>query len=84
MVPIVTRRPWGLAILVLNVLLPGSGTFLAAGNQEDMRYMVYAILQVLTFLVIVGWVWSIVTGIMIYVKSEPPVDVEKAAKTAAT
>ncbi len=74
MVPIVTRKPWGLACLVLNIFLPGSGTFVAAGNQENLRYMVYAILQALTFWMLVGWVWSIVTGVMIYMRSEPPVE----------
>lgn len=82
MVPIVTRQPWGLACLILNILLPGSGTFVAAGNQENMRYMVYAILQVLTFWAVVGWVWSVVTGILIYVRSEAPVDEGRGAAAA--
>ncbi len=75
MVPIVTRKPWGIACLVLNIFLPGTGTLVAAGNQEDKKYLIIGIAQILTTLIIVGALWSIVTGIMIFVKSEPPVDV---------
>lgn len=74
MVPIVTRKPWGIVCLVLNILLPGTGTLVAAGNQEDKKYLVFGIVQLLTALIVVGVLWSIVTGIMIFVKSEPPVD----------
>lgn len=74
MVPIVTRKPWGIVCLVLNILLPGTGTLVAAGNQEDKKYLIFGIVQLLTALIVVGFLWSIVTGVMIFVKSEPPVD----------
>lgn len=71
MFPIVTRKPWGLAIMILNFLLPSSGTFMAAGNAEDKRLMVWGILQVLTLFLGIGVLWAWFTGVMIYVRSEP-------------
>ncbi len=73
MVPIVTRSPWGIACLVLNILLPGTGTMVAAGNQESKKYLIFGIVQLLTFWTLVAWAWSIIVGVLIFVKSEPPV-----------
>ncbi len=82
MFPIVTRKPWGLAILILNFILPSSGTFIAAGNAEDKRLLVWGILQVLTSFILIGVLWSWITGIMIFARSEAPLEVAPDAAAA--
>lgn len=67
--PSIKRRPWGIIVLVMNVLLPGSGTFIAAGNMEERRLFVHGVLQVVLTVVLVGWLWSIVWGVLLFVKS---------------
>ncbi len=73
MVPIVTRKPWGIICLVLNIFLPGTGTMVAAGNQEDKTYLIFGVIQLLTSILLIGFLWSIVTGVLIFMKSEAPV-----------
>ncbi len=74
MIPIVTRKPWGIACLVLSIFFPGSGALIAAGNAENKKWLVIGILQGVTALIIIGFPWSWVTGVMIFLKSEPPVE----------
>ncbi len=74
MIPIVTRKPWGVACLVLSIFFPGSGALIAAGNAENTKWLVIGILQGVTAFMLVGFVWSWVTGVMIFMKSEPPVE----------
>jgi hypothetical protein len=81
--PIVTRKPWGFAILLLNIFLPSSGTFMAAGNAEDKKLMVWGILQLLTLFIGVGVIWSWLTGIMIFMRSEPALDASESPVKAA-
>lgn len=69
-VPVVRRKPWGIICLVMNIFLPGTGTMMAASNQEVPRYFVFGLLQLLLFWTVVGWVWSIVVGVLIFVKAE--------------
>ena len=69
-VPIVDRKPWGIICLVMNVFFPGTGSLIAAGNMEDIRTFVFGILQMLLTLILIGWLWSIIWGILIFVRSE--------------
>lgn len=78
MVPIVTRKPWGIVILVLNCIpwpgFTGVGTLMAGANQEDQRYLITGAIQTAlaaSFLgLIVAWPWSVVSGIRIFLRSE--------------
>lgn len=83
--PIVTRKPWGIVCLVMNILLPGTGSMIAGGNQEDIRYYVYGVVQLLLAWTLVAWAWSIVLGVLIFLKSEPAVAPQKgqAASTGS-
>ncbi len=69
-VPIVRRKPWGIICLVMNIFLPGTGTMMAGSNQENVRYYVYGVLQLLLFWTVAAYVWSVVVGVLILVKSE--------------
>ena len=72
-VPIV-HNIWGYICLVLCIIIPGSGTFLAACIGEkyaaNKTQLMVGIFQLLTSIYIVGWAWSIWWGIMIVSKSK--------------
>ncbi len=63
----------GLAIvlLILNCILPSLGTFLSAclGSSFKMDQIIVGLLQFFTCFLIIGWIWSIWWGILIYEKS---------------
>lgn len=67
--PSIKRRPWGIICMVMNILLPGSGTFIAAGNMEETRLFTHGVLQVVLTPLLVGWLWSIVWGVLLFTKS---------------
>lgn len=69
-VPTVQRSPWGIICLVCNILLPGTGTLVAAGNAGSVKHFVFGLLQLLLFWTVLAWVWSIVWGILIFVRSQ--------------
>ncbi|HET6398186.1 MAG TPA: hypothetical protein VFH47_01365, partial [Candidatus Thermoplasmatota archaeon] len=57
-VPVVPRKPWGFACLAMNVLLPGTGTLVAAGNQESRKHLAIGIVQLALFWLVLPWLWS--------------------------
>ncbi|MGB1585480.1 MAG: hypothetical protein ACPHID_00345 [Thermoplasmatota archaeon] len=69
-VPVVRRKPWGIICLLMNVFVPGTGTMMAASNQEVPRYFLFGLIQLLTFWTVISYVWSVVMGVLIFVKSE--------------
>lgn len=69
-VPVVRRKPWGIICLIMNILVPGTGTMMAGSNQENTRYFVWGLLQLLLFWTMIAYLWSIVLGVMIFIKSE--------------
>ncbi len=58
----VLEMPMAVVALVCNVVLPGLGTVIA-GVVGHQRLIGRGIAQLLLALVIVGWVWGLVTGI---------------------
>ena len=61
-------------VLILNIVLPGTGTILAGLNQDKKEVLVNNIIVGLLQLVLapfflVGWVWSLVLALQIYFKS---------------
>jgi hypothetical protein len=72
--PRVARSPWGIACLILDVLpIPGLGTIIAGvrDGRNLTRDVVIGILQFILAFALIGWVWSIVWGIAIFVNSAP-------------
>lgn len=59
--------------LVLNIIIPGSGTALMAAmvpnnpNCNDM--IIVALLQFVLAIVLIGWIWSIIWGVYALQKS---------------
>ena len=64
-------EPWHLIILIMNVVVSGSGTFISAycQNKIKCRLVLIGFLQFLLMPVIVGWVWSIVHGALVFKES---------------
>ncbi|HUR24550.1 MAG TPA: hypothetical protein VM327_00860 [Candidatus Thermoplasmatota archaeon] len=58
----VLKTPVAVAVLIANILVPGLGTVIA-GIVGHKPMIGRGIAQLLLALVIVGWVWGVVTGI---------------------
>ena len=58
----VLETPIAAIVLVANIILPGAGT-LTAGIVGQQRLIGRAVAQLLLAIVIVGYVWGIITGI---------------------
>jgi len=69
-----TSENWGYACFLLNICIPGSGTFISSflDKEKTVRWevMLIALCQLLTCPIIVGWVWSINHGLAIFDKSK--------------
>ena len=61
--PVIDTLP-ALLCLLINVLLPGVGT-IASGVLGEKPLIGRGIAQLLLALVVVGWVWAVVTGVQL-------------------
>eukprot|EP01095_Lingulamoeba_sp_RSL-Kostka_P012858 TRINITY_DN5182_c0_g1_i1.p1 TRINITY_DN5182_c0_g1~~TRINITY_DN5182_c0_g1_i1.p1 ORF type:complete len:132 (+),score=2.09 TRINITY_DN5182_c0_g1_i1:45-440(+) len=63
------KKPYHIVCFVLNIFIPGSGTIIAAiMDKMDWVNIVFGIIQFLTFIIILGWIWSIIWGYAIYAR----------------
>ena len=66
-------EPFHIVCLVLNIILPGVGTLVAIFAQEKKKFVVdkviIGIVQLITAPFIVGWLFSIFWGWLIYQRS---------------
>lgn len=70
-----TTENWGYACFLLNIVIPGSGTFISCflSKEVPVRWdvMLLAFCQLLTApLLFAGWIWSINHGMAIFDKSK--------------
>ena len=63
---------WGTGMLIVNILLPGVGTLVAGIKSERNTTMVIGVFQFLLAFIIVGWIWSIYWGYLLYKKVRAP------------
>lgn len=66
-------KDWGLINLVLNIVLPGVGTIISSFQQDgelNLGALIIGILQLVLAWMVIGWIWSIIHGALIYKKSE--------------
>ncbi len=61
-------------ILILNIILPGWGTIILGlmSGSNCCSFFCEGVLQFLTAICIVGWIWSIMTGCKVLDKSRSP------------
>ena len=62
-------EPWGIIILIANIISPGLGTWISAYCKEDgfcCMAILLGIAQGITSIFIIGWIWSIWHGYKIY------------------
>ena len=61
--------PWGIIILICNILFPGFGTMISAYCKEDgfcCMAVVLAWVQAALATILIGWFWAIWHGYKIY------------------
>ena len=66
-------KPLHLILFVINILFPGFGTIISGIIGESGCHgqtIIVGIVQMLTAWFIVGWIWSIWWGFLIFKKSE--------------
>jgi hypothetical protein len=73
--PVIEQTPAILCLIVNILLLPGIGTIIA-GAMGGRPMILKGILQLVLTIVIVGWVWSIISAVKIFKNAN-------AAKVAA-
>jgi hypothetical protein len=63
--------PWHIILFITNIVLPGIGTILSSCCASKFNVMAVAIglCQLITAPIIIGWVWSIYWGYLIYAKT---------------
>ena len=60
-----------IVILVLNIFFPGIGTMcLFCLYEFKTEYLVVGLIQLITAVCIVGWVWSVLWGVILVAKSK--------------
>ena len=65
-------KPWHIVLLILNVIFPGWGTMISAccdGKFDSCTFLV-GLVQLLTSFLLIGWLWSIYWGWLIFRKSD--------------
>ncbi len=71
MIPAVQRTPWGIVSLILGIVGLGGVATIIAGVLDKgnlVRDVVIGVLQLV--IPFVGWIWGLVWGILIFVKSD--------------
>jgi len=67
---------FALVILILNIFFPGLGTFITGivgPGANCCAFLLFGILQlILTPVILIGWIWSICTGIAVLRVSNTP------------
>ena len=53
---------------IVNIFFSGIGTIIAGAIDGDKADIVIGLLQLVLLLIVVGWVWSIVWGVLMIIK----------------
>lgn len=70
-IPTFKRSPDGILALVLGILLGGLGIIITGAVASHKNTVIVGVLQLLTgFIFGLGWLWAIVWGILIFVRSQ--------------
>ena len=64
-------EPWHIIIVVMNVLVAGSGTFISAfcTDKVKCRLIIIGVLQFLLMPILIGEIWSVIHGLLVFRES---------------
>src|SRR5688572_1662998 len=72
-IPTVKRTPNGILALVLCILLGGIGTIIVGAiddrGNDKKGIVILGVIQLLLSFIVIGWIWAIVWGILVFVRS---------------
>ena len=72
-IPNVKRTPNGILALVLCILLGGLGTIIVGAiddrGNDKKNIIILGVIQLVLSIIAVGWVWAVVWGILVFVRS---------------
>lgn len=65
------KKPIAIVAMVLNIVFPGVGTLVACVtvNKTFEGLKCFAMMWLMCFVLFVGWVWSIVHGVQLFMKA---------------
>ena len=60
------KSPMGVILFIVNIILPGIGTIINSfmGSKFNSTNCIVGLVQLLTCIIIIGWIWSIWWGIV--------------------
>jgi TM2 domain-containing membrane protein YozV len=65
--------PVHIVCLILNIFIPGLGTIIAGASSSNATKkkfnIIFGIIQFLLAIVLIGWVLSIIWGVLIYIRN---------------
>lgn len=65
----VLEMPIAVAVLIVNVIVPGVGTIIGAIVGKH-KMIARGILQFFLAIIIVGWIWGVVTGVQCLINAK--------------
>ena len=68
-VPMLPRKPWGILALVLNIIPGGVGTIVVGVKGKHAPSVAIGVVQLVLVVVLLGWIWSVVWGVVIFRRS---------------
>jgi hypothetical protein len=82
-IPVVKRSPNGILALVLCILLGGIGTIIVGaiddrGNNKA-NIILLGVLQLVLSILFVGYIWALIWGILVFVRSDQSAAAPRAA-----
>jgi hypothetical protein len=66
------QKPFPLICFIVNIIFPGCGTILAGILKSHVKSIIYGILQLFLSCVLIGWVWSVFWGFLIWKRGGLP------------
>ncbi len=69
-IPQFKRSPGGILALVLGIILGGFGILITGIIEKHKDTIIIGVLQIVaTLLLGLGWIWAVIWGILIFIKS---------------
>ena len=68
---VVVPSPFHIILFIVNIFLPGWGTMISSCCSSNFNplALIVGVIQFITAPILIGWVWSIIWGWLIFKKS---------------